>query len=456
MLHDNDKTDPAANGDTTAAAERITSDRPAPRHDEHAMPIDLQPISGRGMAVIGLTLALLLGSLFVLGWVPHQRRLAQADTDAATAVSAKPVVDIITPKVADKVIDLNLPADVRAYQATAVYARSSGYLKPLPAGIDIGARVKAGQLMAEIAAPEVDADLDQARATLEQTKVSVVHATEDMEFNKATFERYQGFAATGGLTTQQLDERRQQYNTSSTALREAEASRAAAAAAVKRLEELKGYQQITAPYDGVITSRKYDAGALISISSNGPGQEMFQIAQTSTLRVFVNVPQSSATDIVTGREASLSVSNFPAELFTGTVARTAESIDPATRTLRVEIDVPNEGGRLLPGMYGQVRFHLVREHPSVVVPTGALVFSSEGMRVATAENGRIKFHPVTLGRDFGTEAEVVAGLAADAQVVMNPGEGLQDGTEVTPRAPQPAKPGQTPSQGQTQSQEPRR
>lgn len=417
----------------------------APRIDhEHEMTVDLPPISTTGIVVITVALLLLFGSLFALGWIPHTRRLARADADAAEAVSAKTTVDVITPKTSAKVIDLNLPADVRPFQSTAVYARTSGYLKPLPPGIDIGARIKTGQLMAEITAPEVDADLEQARATFDQAKVAVTQATQDMEFNKATFERYQGFASTGGLTVQQLDERRQAYNTSSTALREAQASQAAAAAAVKRLEELQGFQRVTSPYDAVITSRQYNAGALISVSNNGPGQALFEIAETDTLRVFVNVPQSYATDIATGREASLTVNNFPGEQFTGNVARTAESIDLSTRTLRVEVDVPNENNRLLPGMYGRVKFHLERERPALIVPTGTLVFGPEGMRVALVENGRVRFQPVTLGRDFGAEVEVASGLSADAQVIMNPSESLLDGAEVSPRAPEPAKNGQEP------------
>jgi multidrug efflux pump subunit AcrA (membrane-fusion protein) len=232
--------------------------------DEHVAAVDLPPVSGRAVVLIVAVVLVLFAALFLLGWMPHSRRQAEARADAAEAADARPVVNVTRPKSSDAAQELVLPGDVRADQSTAVFARTSGYLKPLPEGIDIGARVKAGHVIAEISAPEVDAELEQAKATLEQANVTVGRATNEFNFNKATFERYQGLSQTGGVTAQQLDERRSQLNIATSSLKAAQANVSAATAAVKKLAELQGFQKVVAPFDGTITTRNYDAGALVS------------------------------------------------------------------------------------------------------------------------------------------------------------------------------------------------
>lgn len=433
------------------AEERTTQPRPPAAPDarsngqpggdahgrEHEIPTDLPEVSGAAAAMIGVALVVLFGAMFLLGWIPHHRRLAAAKSEATEAVETKPVVDVTKPKRSDPTIDLLLPADVQAFQATALYARTNGYLKSLQPGIDIGAEVKAGQLLAEIAAPEVDAQLDEAKAALQQANVTVGRANNEYNFAKGTLDRYAGLSQTGGITQQQLDEKRSAFNISNSSLKAAQANVAAAEASVRRLTELQGFQKVVAPFDGVITARNYDAGALISTTNTGPGKELFQLAQTNQLRVFVKVPQTYATEVKPGQDAELLVRSFAGKSFVGNVARSANAIDPMTRTLRVEVDIPNAEGKLFPGMWGQVKFKIHQDKPPVVVPTSALVFGTDGMKVALLTDGnKVKYQPVSVGRDFGSEAEVATGLTGDEQVITNPGERLADGVEVKVISPQ--------------------
>src|SRR4051794_7473075 len=239
--------------------------------DEHQIPTDLPEVGAVGVILIAVVVVALFGGLFLLGWMPHKKQQAEARQEAKEAAETKPIVDVIKPKPSNAAVDLVLPGDVQANQTTAIYARTNGYLKALPPGIDIGAPVKAGQLIAEIAAPEVDAELEQAKASLEQANVNVGRANNEYNFNKGTFERYEGLSKTGGVTQQQLDEKRAAFNIATSSLKAAQASVLAAQAAVKRLTEMQGFEKVTAPFDGEITARNYDAGALISATTTTPG-----------------------------------------------------------------------------------------------------------------------------------------------------------------------------------------
>jgi RND family efflux transporter MFP subunit len=237
------------------------------------------------------------------------------------------------------------------------------------------------------------------------------------------------------VTQQQLDEKRAAYNIATSSLKAAQASVLAATAAVKRLTEMQAFQKVTAPFDGVITARNYDAGALISVANTGAGKELFRLDQTDTLRVYVSVPQGYATDVKPEQEAELLVRNYPGQAFKGKVARTAGAIDQATRTLRVEVDIPNGEHKLFPGMYGQIRFKIPRTRPALLLPTSAFVFGTDGMRVTVLEGDKVHYRSVVVGRDFGSEAEVASGVSPDEQVVTNPGEHLADGMEVAVAKP---------------------
>ena len=424
---------------TTHAADsaRQNGDGHVAAGDEHDVPTDLPEVGRGAVVLIAVAVVVLFAGLFLLGWGPHRQKQADARAFAAEQADQKPIVDVVRPKVSDAGNELTLPGDVQALQATALHARTNGYIKALHA--DIGDRVKAGQLLAEIAAPEVDAELEQAKAALQQAQVTVGRATNEFNFNKATFDRYTGLSGTGGVTQQQLDERRSAFNIANSSLKAANANVAAAEAAVKRYTELQSFQRIVAPFDGTITARNYDLGALVS--STSAGRELFRVEQTGTLRVYINVPQGYVTTVKPGQEADLIVRNFAGKPFKGKVERTAGAIDPATRTLRVEVHFPNAEGLLFPGMYGQVRFKLKPEHPPLTVPTGALVFGPEGMRVAVVgAEDKVQFRRVTIGRDYGNEAEVAAGLSGEERVVTNPSDALADGVAVKVAATKKAGP----------------
>lgn len=405
--------------------------------------VGIRPMSGTAALVLAVaTLALGFG-LFLLGWIPHDSRTLAAQSAADARVSQRPIVQVVQPRRAPDEYDLVLPGDVRGNQATALHARTNGYLKALPPGVDIGARVKAGQLLAELAAPELDADVERARAAVRQAEAAQKRASDDAAFQQTSFARYEGFAATGGLTKQQLEERRLALTQATTGLAVAEANVAAANGERARLEELQKFERIQAPFDGVITFRGYDAGA--TITAGGSGKELFRIVATDVMRVRVAVPLAASGSIRTGLRAELTVRGSAGRGFAGIVARTAGSIDPASRTMPVDVDVPNADGALLPGAYGNVRLHVVRGSPQWMLPTSAIAFGADGTRVAFVEGTRVRFASVSLGDDHGTEVEVLQGIAGNERLVDNPGGQLADGTEVEVQAAkEPAKPAEAP------------
>jgi RND family efflux transporter MFP subunit len=404
-----------------------------PAHDDpDALPADLPKVGTGRVLLITLAFAAVFAGLFLLGYLPHRRQQAKLHEESQEAQDARPVVNVDHPRRGPQTIDLTLPADAHANQATAIYPRANGYIKRLL--VDIGARVTDGQLLAEIDTPEVDAQLNQARATLEQGKANVGKAQNDFDLAQKTLERYTGFAKTGGVTQQQLDEKRSAFAQAKAILEAAKATVSGSQAEVQRLEAIQGYEKVTAPFGGTITARNYDLGALLSPTNTG-NRELFRIDQIDVLRVYANVPQNYATTIKVGEKASFFVRNYPGRAFTGTVARTAGAIDPQTRTLRVEVELANADGALFSGMYGQIRFHVTQAQPPLVVPSSALVYNAQGTRVAVAVNGKVQFRKVELGRDLGNEIEVASGLGADELVVSNPGERLIDGIEVNVSMP---------------------
>lgn len=408
------------------------SPAPADEHaDGHAIPTDLPRIPWWGVSIIVIVLLVMLAGLFLLGWIPHQRKLAAAQEAASAAASSVPVVEVVKPRAAPGEEKVSLPGDAKANQMTAVYARTDGYLKTLPPGIDIGATVAAGQLIAEIAAPEVDAQLEQARASLEQSRAAVKRAEEEHTLAATTLRRYEDPGLGNAIAKQDVDTRRSQEGVAAAALSEARINVKVAEAAVKRLEDLQGFTRVLAPFAGVITARNYDAGALITASDTN--KPLFVIEQVDVLRVAVSVPQAYSSDIRVGQAGEFVVANMPGKVFAGTVARTSGSLDPATRTLRVDVDVPNPDRALMPGAYGQVRLVVHRARPALILPTSAMVFGPAGMTIAVLENGVAKTRVVTLGRDFGAEAEVLTGLAASDVVINNPGL-IADGTRVEVKA----------------------
>jgi RND family efflux transporter MFP subunit len=308
---------------------------------------------------------------------------------------------------------VSLPGTVQAYTDAAIFARTTGYLKKRYA--DIGSHVRAGQMLAEIDTPELDQQLMQARADL-----ATAQANEKLA--KTTADRYTDLMKTDSVSRQDLDNATGNYEAK-------QAATASSGANVKRLEELQKFKTIYAPFDGVITARNTDIGALIG--SGATAKELFHIASMERLRIFVSVPQLYARSARPDTPADIAVQELPGQKFEGRVARTAQAIDPASRTLLIEIDLDNPKGTILPGSFAQVHLRLPTSGTTFRLPVNTLIFRSEGLRVATVKDGVVSLVAITLGRDFGSTVEVVTGLTGAEAVVVNPPDSLAEGQRVT-------------------------
>jgi RND family efflux transporter MFP subunit len=344
------------------------------------------------------------------------RSRAMTELTRDTAEMAVPSVVVVRPKPGAPQDDISLPGAIQPFAEAPIYARTSGYLKRRL--VEMGARVKAGQLLAEIDAPELEQQLGQAGSDLATAEANARLA-------QITADRYRDLVKTDSVSQQDADN-------ASGALDARKAAVESARHNVQRLEQLQAFTRIYAPFDGVITARNTDVGALIDPgASGGSARELFHIASTDTLRVFVNVPQIYSRVARPGIPAELTLTEFPGRRFAGTLARTAEAIDPASRTLLVEVEVANPKGELLPGAFAEVHFKLPAPASMLVLPVNALMFRSEGLRVAVVRgDNRVAMVAVTLGRDFGTEAEILSGLTGDERVVNSPPDSLTDGQPV--------------------------
>ena len=375
---------------------------------------------------IALLAFVIVAGIVISGIVPRKR--AEADLVKETDEMAVPTVATVRPRVSAPVDEIVLPANVQAYIDSPVYARTNGYLRNWY--VDIGAHVKQGQLLADIETPEVDQQLRQARADL-QTAEANLHLAE------ITANRYEGLLKTDSVSKQDADNAEGNFAAQKATVQ-------AAGANVKRLEELQSFEKIYAPFTGVITARNTDIGALIdSGSSGGTRTELFHIAQPDKLRVYVSVPEGYSQSARPGLTADLVLSEFPGRRFPGTLVRTANAIDQSTRTLLVEISVNNPTGTLLSGAYAEVHLKLPTATNSFILPVNTLLFRSEGLRVAAVSDGkRAELKPITLGHDFGSEVEVVAGLTGNELVIVNPPDSIISGEEV--RVVQPSQARGTP------------
>lgn len=398
-------------------------------HGEGEVQLNLKPLGWLPMIVIALVFLGLLVGLFVLGQVPETARKEEAEKRAKDQTDARPIVATTRPYRAKEIPDLSLPASTKAFQETLLYPRANGYLKTRK--VDIGDRVKAGDLLAEIDIPDTEAQLAAAKATLETANASLKSVQDQYELAEATFKRYQDVFAKGSISRQDLEERQTAFVQAKSSLEGAKGNVRADEAEVNRLQTLTNFSKIYAPFDGVVSSRNYDVGALLTAGTQAAGAEMFKISQTDVLRVQVDVPQAYIDQVKVGNEAALIVRNYPNHPFKGKVARSADAVDQQTRTVRVEADFQNPDGKLLPGMYGNIEISLTHREMPLLIPTSALVYNSQGMRVATVTpDSKLAFAKIALGRDWGTEVEVVSGLKGDENIVSNPGEKLADGLEV--------------------------
>jgi len=366
--------------------------------------------NGTRMAAVALLLLVIAGA-FTLWRRASERSALAAETERL----AIPSVSVIRPAESEASDSLTLPGALQAYQESAIYARTNGYLKKWYK--DIGSRVSKGELLADIDTPEVDQELIQAKAARQQIAAQ-------MQLAKVSADRWINLRKSDSVSQQEVDQQTSAYA-------QAQANLAAADANVRRLEQLEAFKHVYAPFSGVLTKRNVDVGALITAGSGAQGKELFDVAQVDPLRVFVNVPQSNAVSMKPGVKAYLELDEMPGQKFEGKVVRNSDAIDPATRTLLTEVDVPNRNGHLLPGAYAQVHFAIPVQTRSLTVPVNTLLFRGEGTRaVVVGSDGKVHLKAVQIGRDYGATVEIVQGLSKDDQLVVNPPDSIEDGQQV--------------------------
>jgi len=366
--------------------------------------------------------------LFVVGVVPRLVLRHRLRTDAEAVRTRLPMVSTTNPRRAPEVLEVPLPGSMDAILETGIWARTNGYLKARY--VDIGDRVRKGQQLADIDTPEVDQQLMQAIATMNQDKANVVKFEADLALARTTRQRYV-VAGPGTVSKQQIDERTSAVTDAEKVVDAGRATVNADEANVRRLLELQSFQKVYAPFDGVITVRNVDPGSLITAGSTTGTTELFTLAQVDVLRIFVYVPQSYAPDIRAGESADVSVRELPGRVFQGTVTRTAGAIDPTSRTLLTEVQVPNPEGLLLSGSYATVRFKVQRPDPPLVVPQSALLIDGNGVRVALVDaDGTLHYRPIQIGRDFGNEVEVLSGVDTTDVLAMGLSANIAEGSRV--------------------------
>jgi RND family efflux transporter MFP subunit len=372
------------------------------------------------LTVVGILVILVIAGAFALAG----RRAEHQALVTATEARSMPTVSLIHPTAAPADEELVLPAALQAFVESPVYARTNGYVKKWY--VDIGTRVNSGDLLADIDTPEVDQELAQAKANRLQSATS-------LELAKSSADRWESLRKANVVSQQDLDEKKNAYA-------QAQATLAAADANVQRLEQLESFKRIITQVSGVVTRRNVEVGTLVNAGNGGAAQQLFHIAQTDPIRVFVSVPEAAAASMKRGLQAYINLSQFPGEKFVGEVVRTAGAFDPTTRTLLTEIDVPNPEHRLLPGGYAQVHLKVAGIGARLQVPINALLFRGEGLRAAVVDaNHRVHLRAVVVGRDFGTALEVLQGLSKDDWIVVNPPDSIEEGQEVRVAPAEPGK-----------------
>jgi RND family efflux transporter MFP subunit len=405
-------------------------------------PTKLWRPSALTISCLFLAAIVLLVVLFLAGYVPLARRQNLIRAESHQQEQALPRVEVIQVGRSTRDSEIELPGNIQAITEAPLLARASGYIQKR---VDIGDRVKSGQTLAEIEAPELDDQVRQAKATqqqaqaaLDQAQANLEQGKSDMEFARVTAERWNNLSKRGVVSRQDNDQYQTQYQSRAASVKSLEkaiavqrSNIAAAEANLARLEEMERYRIVKAPFDGVITLRNVDVGALVNSGST----LLFRLAQTGTVRTYVNVPQVNAGAVRTGQPARLRVSNLPGRDFAGTVARTANALDPTNRTLLVEVEVPNPQGLLLPGMYAQVGLSNARSNPPLLIPSDALIVRADGTLVAVLRpDHTVHLQRVDVGRDYGDRLEILGGLHQGDTIVPNPGDLAREGLAVDPVA----------------------
>ncbi|MFZ1132787.1 MAG: efflux RND transporter periplasmic adaptor subunit [Terriglobales bacterium] len=368
--------------------------------------------SARGKILVGAVLLVLITA----GVVTFLNRSSESSALAKeTEAVAVPTVALVQPASESGNDELVLPGNLQAFEESPIFARTNGYLVRWYK--DMGSKIEKGELLATIDTPEVDQELYQAKASREQVKSA-------LDLAKISADRWANLRKSDSVSQQEADQQASGYQ-------QAQANLAAADANVRRLEQLESFKNVYAPFSGVLTRRNVDPGALINSGAGATGKELFDIARVDPLRVYVSVPQAYAPSMKVGVKAVVTLQEFPGQKFMGTVARTADAIDPATRTLNTEVDVPNKDGKLLPGSFGEVHFATGSSVPRITIPVNAMLFRAQGPQVAVVDkDSKVHLRPITIGRDYGATLEILGGLDASDQVIINPSDSLEEGETV--------------------------
>lgn len=390
------------NEDMTTPSERLSADSPEPP----------QPRLSKGTWIGAAFIALIVALIIFFGIIA--RRNSESTLEKETKAEAIPFVNVIYPASSHSSSGLALPGNTQAYVDTPIYARTSGYLKSWY--FDIGAHVRKGQLMAVIETPELDQQLQVARADLKSAQAN-------LDLANTTSARYQNLLKTNSVSKQETD-----IAVSDAAAKEAAVD--ASTANVRRLEQLQSFEKVYAPFDGIVTARNIDIGGLIQAGENTTPKELFHLASIQKIRVFVSVPEAYSTSIKQGDKATLTLDEYPDKSFEGTITRNSNAIDLATRTLNVEVDVENPKGELLPGAYVFVHFKVPEHASGLMIPANTLLFRAQGLQVGVVRNGRVQLVPVVIGKDSGANVEISSGLTAKDAVILDPSDSLANGQEV--------------------------
>jgi membrane fusion protein (multidrug efflux system) len=381
----------------------------------------------RGLITLGVTAAVVVTGLVAAGVVPRVLHRVAVEKEEKAANAVVPQVRVARAQRAPAGAPVVLPGTVQPLQETAMYAHANGYVRKWY--VDIGTEVKKGQVLADLDLPDIDQELRQARASARQATASVSQAKSQLDFARTTNERFTALGATGVVSQQQTDQYSSEFSVRQADLVAANAATGSADANVRRIEELRGFGTITAPFDGVVTMRTAEVGQLV-VQGTGQGQPLFKVAEDDVVRIFINVPQLYAAGVKRGSDAPVTVREAASRVFHGTVQRTSRELDTATRALLVEVDVPNPDRALVSGMYAKVSLDVSRQDAPLVVPATAALIDSSGTRVALVRDGAVHWQTVEIGGDLGDRLSIATGLSEGDSVVLTPSERLAEGLHV--------------------------
>jgi len=436
--HYKDSATAVAEENGVAPEEAVAAER-GPHESPH---VNLSP---RKVALLGLILLVLFSIIFVVGYLPRLRDSRIIHAQVQREETALPEVDVVAARRSTTQTDLELPGTTTGMVEAPIYARASGYIAKR--FVDIGDRVRAGQLLAIIDAPDLDQQVDQARSTLRQSESVLGQTQAQLNLAKITWDRWDVLVQRGVLSKQEGDTQHANYLVAEANVKAAQSTVLANKANLDRLLKLQGYERVIAPFNGIVTARNIDVGSLISATGGGLGSnmtgaalpstgtgsqggEMFRVAQIDRLRLFVSVPEVYAPYVTVGEVVNCHFDAIGQKPFEGKVTRTANAVDPTTRTLLTEVQVPNPDGRLLPGMFTRAVFAHLRAEPPIIVPSDAILARANGITIAVVQDGVVHIRKIGIGRDYGAQTEVVSGINAGDLVIINPTDAAQDGARV--------------------------